>query len=185
MLPSDLFMAAMLLSAPAGTPEQTPPPERWAAVQAAVHETAIEWEILDPREIRYVLARSEDFQEDLDFLRRRRAELVGAPRVADAARLPSRELMNDYIQFNRAYRRHLEMRMAFEADRAGVIGEAIRETERLYKLWDAMREAKCELHYVTFRRAALQKLREGLGSSVYLTGEMPPFVPDWRFTTAR
>ena len=75
MSPSDLLFAAMLLSAPMGTPEAAPTPERWPAVRDALHQTAVDWEILDSRERRYVLTKREDFQDDLDFLRKRRAEL--------------------------------------------------------------------------------------------------------------
>ena len=185
MSPSDLFFAAMLLSAPVGTPEQAPHPDRWRAVQAALVQTAKEMEILDERETRYVLAQPEDFQGDLDFLRKRRADLAGAPPLSDAMRLPDRRLMDDYIQFNRAYRKHLEGRLAWESDRAAVIGEAVRETERLYKLWDAMREAKSDYGYVTLRRTALKRLRDGIGEDAYTAGTLPPYVPDWRFAGAR
>ncbi|MBA4191263.1 MAG: hypothetical protein C0467_25050 [Planctomycetaceae bacterium] len=185
MAPSDLFFATVLLSAPVGTPEQVPPAERWVVVQSAVHEIAITWEILDPRETRYVLAKPEDFQIDLDFLRKRKADLADAPKLAESTRLPDRRLMDDHIQFNRAYRKHLDTRLLWEADRADVLGEAARETDRLYRLWDAMREAKCDFHYVTYRRLALKKLQEGLGTEVYASGELPPCVPDWRFVAAR
>ncbi len=181
MSASDLLMAAMLLSAPAGTPEQAPPADRWVAMQGALHQTAIEWEILDPRETRYVLAKPEDFQEDLDFLRKRRVELADAPKVADSFRLPDKHLMNDYIQFNRAYRKNLETRLIWEADRATLIGEVLRETDRLYKLWDAMREAKCDFHYITYRRQQLKKLKDGMGEPAYTAGELPPCVPEWGF----
>ncbi len=184
MSPSDLFLASMLLAAPVGTPEQTPPAERWSVMQAALQEIAIDLEILDPRESRYVLAKPEDFQEDIDFLRKRRVELADAPKVADAMRLPERRLMDDYIQFNRAYKKHLETRLIWEADRADMINEVVRETERLYKLWDATREAKCDFHYVTYRRLALKKLKDGMGTEAYTAGALPPYVPDWRFNAA-
>jgi hypothetical protein len=181
MSPSDLILATMLLSAPVGTPEQVPPPDRWQVMQASVHQVAIDWEILDGRETRYVLAKREDFQEDLDFLRKRRNDLDDAPKVGESDRLPSRQAVNDNIRFNRAYRKNLETRLLWESDRANVISEAIRETEKLYKMWDAMRDAKCEFHYVTVRRLALKKLKEMVGPEIYLTGEVPPYVPDWRF----
>lgn len=182
MSASDLFLAAMMLSAPVGAPEQIPPPERWAVMQAALHQIAIDWEILDPRESRYVLARREDFQEDLDFLRKRRCELQDAPKLIEADRLPERRIVNDYIQFNRAYRQRLETRLAWEADRACLIQEALTETDRLYKLWDAAREAKGDYHYVTVRRQALKRFRDGIGATAFETGELPPYVPEWRFT---
>lgn len=185
MSASDLFFATVLLSAPVGTPEQVPPDERWEAVQSSVHKLAVEWEILDPRETRYVLAKPEDFQTDLDFLRKRKADLADAPKLAEANRLPATQSMDANIQFNRAYRKNLEKRMRWEADRADLIGEAVRETDRLYKLWDAMREAKCDFHYVTYRRLALKKLKDGIGAEAYDAGEVPPYVPEWRFTVVK
>jgi hypothetical protein len=173
----------MLLSAPVGTPEQVPPPERWVVVKDSIQQIALEWEILDNRETRYVLTHREDFQADLDFLRKRRSELADAPKLAEANRLPDRRVTNDYIQFNRAYRKTLETRLVWEADRAERIGEVLRETDRLYKLWDAIREAKSDFHYVTYRRQALKKLKEGMGTEAFLTGELPPYVPEWRFTS--
>ncbi|MBA4067879.1 MAG: hypothetical protein C0501_30095 [Isosphaera sp.] len=185
MSPSDLFLASVLLSAPVGAPESVPPPERWAAVQEAVHRVAVRLEILDPRETRYVLTRAEDFQADLDFLRQRRADLEDAPTLADAARLPDKRLTADSLQFNRAFRKNLDARMVWEADRAASLAEVVRETDRLYRLWDAVREAGSDCHYVTYRRLALKKLRDGIGAEAYQVGDLPPCVPLWRFAAAR
>lgn len=185
MSPSELFFAVALLSAPVGTPEQIPPADRWPAVQAALHHTAVEWEILDPRETRYVLAKAEDFQEDLDFLRKRRADLADAPKLIDSKRLPDREAVNECVRFNRAFRKTLETRLVWEPDWAELIGESLRETERLYKVWDAIRDAKCDMHYVTVRRMALVKVRDHLGEDRYMAGELPSYVPEWRFVDIR
>jgi hypothetical protein len=185
MTPCDLVLAAALLTALPGTPEQPPTPERWPAVQKAIHQTAIEWEILDPRETRYVLARLEDYQGDLDILRRRHVELADAPRVFDSCRLPDRETVNEFIRFNRAYRQHLEVRQAWESDRADVIGIALVETDRLYRVWDAARDARCDFYYVTVRRQALKRLQNLLGPEAYALGELPPYVPEWRFSGVR
>lgn len=185
MSPYDLVLAATLLTSPAGTPEQTPDADRWAAVQAAIHQTAVEWEILDPRETRYVMSRPEDFEADLNLLRRRYAELADAPALADAARFPDRRTVNDLIRFNRAYRKHLELRQVWEADRAEAIRAAVLETDRLYRVWDAVRDARCEFYYVTVRRQALKKLKELIGDEAYAVGELPPYVPEWRFSEAR
>ncbi|MFO0797120.1 MAG: hypothetical protein U0804_06550 [Gemmataceae bacterium] len=177
----DLIVAAALLSAPAGTPEVPPPPEQWPAMQQALHSTALRLEILDERETRYVLSRLEDFETDLDLLRRRHADLRDAPPLADADRLPLREAVNQLVQYNRTYRQHLESRQAWEADRADVIGVALAETDRLYKVWDAVRDARCEFYYVTVRRQALKRLRDALGDTAYVATDLPPHVPAWRF----
>lgn len=185
MTASDLVLAVMMLSAPVGTPEQVPQPERWPAIQAALVQTALDWEILDPRETRYVMAKIDDFQEDLDFLRKRRGDLADAPKLMDSDRLPDRRIVNDYIQFNRAYRTYLETRLAWEVDRACLINEAITETDRMYRMWDAIREAKGDFHYITVRRLALKRLRDSIGQAAYDAGELPPYVPEWRFTVIK
>jgi hypothetical protein len=181
MSASDLFLAATLLTAPVGTPEQMPPEDQWPAVRDAIHKTAVDWEIMDPRETRYVLTTREDFEADLNLLRKRYSELVDAPRLSDCQRLPDRRIVNELIRFNRAYRKHLEDRQAWEADRADLFFTAIQETDRLYRHWDAVRDAQCDFYYVTVRRAALKKLRDAIGDDAFSTGQMPHYVPDWRF----
>jgi hypothetical protein len=185
MTACDLILAAALITAPPGTPEPPPAADQWAALQSALHKTAIEWEILDERETRYVLARPEDYDADLNLLRRRYADLAGAPRLADAARFPDRQAVNEFIRFNRAYRKHLETRQVWEADRADAIRVVVLETDRLYQVWDAVRDARCEFYYVTVRRQALLKLKDALGAAAYEAGDLPPYVPEWRFNEAR
>src|SRR5690349_7835928 len=149
MSASDLILAAALLTAPAGTPEQTPQEEQWPAVRDAVHKIAVDWEIMDPRETRYVLATREDFEADLNLLRTRYAELSDAPRRADRQRLPDRRTVNELIKFNRAFRKTLEERQAWEAHRIDLFSSVIQETDRLYKQWDAVRDAQCDFYYFT------------------------------------
>lgn len=180
---NELFLAAALLTAPTGTPEITPDIERWSAVRDAVHETAVKWEIMDKREERYMLACREDFQADLDILRKRYHELKDAPMLVDCHRLPDRKLSNDLIKFNRQFRTHLEERVVWEADRADLIDEAIKETDRCYRDWDAIRDAQCEFYYCSVRRAALKKYRDSIGEEAYNQGKFPSYVPEWRFVT--
>ena len=182
MAPSDLLFAALLLSAPVGTHETPPTPERWPIIRDALHQTAVQWEILDPRETRYVLTKPEDFQGDLDFLRKRRVDLAEAPRIVDAQHLPDRNTINDCIRFNRAFRKNMELRSAWESDRADFIRQVINENERLYQVWDAIRDARSDLHYVTTRRFALLKLRDLIGPEAFASGINQPYVPDWRFS---
>jgi len=178
---TELWLAATLLSAPAGAPLPEITAEEWPALQAAVHSLAVEWEILDPRELKYVLAKREDAEGDLNLLRRRHEELKDAPRLNDSARFPERAAVNDMLAFNRAFRRHLDGRQVLEVDRAACYREALQETDRLYCIWDAVRDARCEFYYVTVRRQALKKLRGLVGPEVYYAGNLPPYVPLWRF----
>jgi hypothetical protein len=185
MSPGDLMLAAVLLTTPPGTPEPTPPAEQWSALRDAVHKLAVDWEILDPRETRYIMARPEDFCADLNLLRRRYTELVDAPRVADSFRFPDRTSVNELVRFNRAYRKHLDQRHEMETDRCEELRAVMRETDRLYQVWDSVRDARCEFYYVTVRRQALKKLKDLVGDDDYLAGTLPPNVPTWRFNELR
>jgi hypothetical protein len=174
-------LALALLAAPPDTPEPPVPAEDWPALQTALQELAVELEILDPREVRYVLTRPEDFETDLNLLRRRYHELADAPRLSDGGRFPDRNSVNEYLAFNRAYRRYLDARQPLEPDRTWQFREALRETDWLYQVWDAVRDARCEFYYVTVRRQALKRLRDLVGPDAYYNGELPPYVPVWRF----
>lgn len=185
MSSGDLVLAAILLTTPPGTPEACPPQEQFAPLRDSIHQLAVEWEILDPRETRYVLSRPEDFCPDLNMLRRRYQDLKDAPRVADSLRFPDRTAVNDMVQFNRSYRKHLDERQQLEASRADALRAVMWETDRLYKVWDAVRDARCEFYYVTVRRQALKKLRDLVGDDAYLAGALPPNVPTWRFNEMR
>jgi hypothetical protein len=185
MSASDLILAAALLSAPVDTPEQIPSEANWPSLRDAIHKIAIEWEIMDERESRYVLASRDDFEADLNLLRKRYVELANAPKLADCRRFPDRDTISEFIKFNRAYRKHLEECAMWELDRADLYHNAIQETDRFYHQWDAVRDAQCEFYYVTVRRAALKKLRESIGDEAFTTGKMPPYVPNWRFVAAR
>lgn len=177
----DFLVAVTLLTTPPDVPEPLPAAEHWPELQAALVSLALEWEILDPRETRYVFARLEDFEENLNLVRRRYRELMDAPRLAEASRLPEHRAVNELLGFNRAYRRHLDARQPMDLDRGDLLRQAIRETDTLYQVWDAVRDARCEYYYVTVRRQALKRLRCMIGSDDFFTGTLPPFVPLWRF----
>ena len=185
MTPCDLILAAALIAAPPGTPEPAPLPEQWAGLQAALHKTAVEMEILDERETRYVLARPDDFEADLNLLRRRYVDLADAPKLGEAGRFPDRRAVSEYITFNREYRKTLETRQVWESDRADLIRVVVLETDQLYKVWDAVRDARCEFYYVTVRRQALKRLKEVIGDEAFANADLPPCVPEWRFAEAR
>jgi len=177
----DYLLAVALLTAPVEAPEPSLSPEAQAALRPALQELAAQWEILDPREVRYVLSRPEDFVADLKLLRRRYEELRDAPPLNDGLRFPERSFVSDQLAFNRAYRQHLDNRLAVEPVRWWDLHEAIQETDRLYQVWDAVRDARCDYYYVTVRRQALKRLRDMIGPQAYFAGTLPPHVPVWRF----
>jgi hypothetical protein len=177
----DYVLAVALLTSPPDAPEPTLSPERFAVLRPTLQKLAVDWEILDPREVRYVLTRAEDFSTDLKLLRRRQRELADAPASSDGLRFPERAVISDLLAFNRAYRQHVDGRQAVETVHWWELREAVQEADRLYYIWDTVRDARCEYYYVTVRRQALKRLQEMIGAEAYHAGQLPPHVPLWRF----
>jgi hypothetical protein len=181
MFPYQYLLAAALLTQSADRPGPELGPDAFFALRLPLMALATDWEILDPREVRYVLARPEDFTSDLNLLRRRCHDLATAPRIVDANRLPERALVNELLSFNRTYRQHIAMSQPAASARGEETRCALQETDRLYNIWDTVRDARCEYYYVTVRRQALKRLRELIGDEAYDDGMLPPHVPLWRF----
>jgi len=182
---NELFLAIVLLTSPPGFAEAPPSEANWPALREALQKTAIDLEILDSREGAYLFAKRAEFSDDVNILRRRYVDYRDAPRVADSQRLPERAAVGELLQFNRGYRKHLVEKQSLERDRCEQYDAALIETDRLYKVWDAVRDAKCDFYYVTVRRAALRKLKQSIGDEPYAMGLLPPNVPTWRFAELR
>lgn len=180
MIGFESLLALALLTTP---PEAgaAPAVEMYLPLRPAIQAVAVQLEILDPREVRYILARPEDFQADLNLLRRRYRELADAPLVSDSLRFPHREAINEMLSFNRAYRQYIDSRQSVELPHWWEHQATLQETEQLYQIWDTVRDSRCEYYYVTVRRQALKRLREQLGEHAYYSGQLPPYVPVWRF----
>lgn len=147
-------------------------------------QLALACEILDPREVRYVLAKPDEFVSDLRMLQRRAHDLHQAPFLSDSIRFPERVIVNELLLFNRAYRQHLENCLPLYPNSMELRG-AREEVEQLYQIWDSVRDARCEYYYVHIRRQALKRLHDMLGDADYQNANLPPHVPVWRFTAAR
>ena len=181
MTGNELFLAFMLLTTPPGLLEAPPTEEKWPAMREALQKTAIDLEILDKRESSYLFAKRAEFSDDINILRRRYTEFADAPKVSESYRLPDRNAVNELVQFNRGYRKHLTDKQTLERDRSEQYDVAVMETDRLYKVWDAVRDARCDFYYVTVRRAALKKRKASIGEEAFLMGQLPPNVPTWRY----
>ncbi|MCE9534632.1 MAG: hypothetical protein K8T89_26455 [Planctomycetes bacterium] len=178
---AELAFAASLIVAPSGTPFPEVEQTEWVGVQAAIWTTAINWEILDPRETNFIVSRREDMKNDIEILRKRYNELKGAPLLNDAKRFPERAAVSEMISFNRALRNHIDGRQHLETDRGAEHRDMLFETDRLFTFWDAVRDARCDFYYVTTRRLALKRVRDLIGNDAYYSGNLPPYVPTWRF----
>lgn len=181
MFQFDFVLALALLTAPPDTVDTTLSAEACDRLRPVLQTLAVQMEILDSREVRYILARQEDFQSDLNLLRRRYRDLADAPPVTDSLRFPEREAINEMLSFNRAYRQYIDTRQTVELSHWWEHQATLQETEQLYQVWDTVRDARCEYYYVTVRRQALKRLREQLGEQHYYSGQLPPYVPVWRF----
>jgi hypothetical protein len=177
----DCLLAVALLTSPPDTPESAVNAHLHGKLKSTLQMLAVQWEILDQREVHYILSRPEDFQSDLNLLRRRFRDLADAPALNDSLRFPDRETINDLLAFNRSYRQNLTNRQPVELVRCWELRTAMQETEHLYQVWDTVRDARCDYYYVTVRRQALKKLRKMLGDDAYYFGRLPPPVPLWRF----
>src|SRR5271165_3336385 len=93
------MLAAALLTAPPDSLEFVDAATVHRALAPALKALAVNWEILDPRENRYVLAQAEEFPADLKLLQGRYQELVNAPRLEECVRFPERNLINELMAF--------------------------------------------------------------------------------------
>lgn len=181
MIALDYALAIILLVTPTDQIDLSGVSERFATVRPTLAALAVDWEILDPRELRYVLIRCDDFSGDLKLLHRRYAELNDAPPLQDQIRFPDRLLINDYLAFNRSYRQTVDSRLTLEPSRSVEFNELLQEVDSLYMIWDTIRDVRCDYYYVTVRRQSLKKVRDILGFQAYYNGNYPPSVPLWRF----
>lgn len=177
MLTCELILAAALLTAPLETTIPAEMAGAIAAVRPALLAAAIDAEILDPREKNFMLA--QDLVGDLALLQQRYHDMIDLPRIDECQRFPDRKLVNELLALNRAYRAHLVERLAIDLVHAGDIRDAICETDQLYQVWDAVRDAHCEHYYVTIRRQALGLLRTLVGAENFYRGRLPPPIPVW------
>jgi hypothetical protein len=180
MFAANCVMAFTLLTSPPGAVDLKHPPPGYDALRPVLRQLAVKMELLDPRETQYVLARSEDFLVDLKLLRRRYHNLMDAPPVSECQRFPDRQTINQLLTWNRSYRRFLKVRMACDLVHPEEWRDALEETDRLYQVWDAVRDARCKYYYITVRREALKQLREMIGMPAFYRGELPPHLPVWR-----
>lgn len=185
MFTYEVLLAAALVPAPADSPVAAQA-GAWADwLSPSLIHLSLQAEIIDRREAPFLLVKRVDFPADVKFLRSRWDELEHAPLVEESYRFPERRLVHDFLSFNRAYRCDLVARLAVDPVHAEELKHALDETDRLYNIWDAVRDARCEYYYVHVRRQSLQLLRDLVGLEAFYNGHLPPHVPVWRFPLAQ
>lgn len=104
------------------------------------------------------------------------------PPLSDRERFPPRAVACQAMEFNRAYRRHVEGRQLLELHHWWYWQEVLRETDYLFHCWDWLHAAQGgEGRDEEYWRRSLRRLRELVGDEAYFQGAMPPPVPVWRF----
>lgn len=170
-------LSIAILSSPAA-----PPPKLFKLVRHPLVFICLNCEIMDPREVRYVLADPVEFVGDIQMLKARARSLVDCPGVAVSVLFPDKEIVNELLLLNRAHRQYLEMCLNVHR-RSQFFRQSIEENEYLYRIWDKARDSRCEFYYVHIRRQALGVLMQELGPEDFWKGKLPPHVPDWKFTS--
>jgi hypothetical protein len=103
----------------------------------------------------------------------------------EARRFPQRNLIEDFLSFNRAYRKELVEQLRLHMGPVEQLRTALSEVDQLYQVWSAVRDARCGFYYVTVRRQSLRELRELIGAEAFYSSQLPPHVPIWHFPRLR
>ncbi|MCI0379489.1 MAG: hypothetical protein L0215_17920 [Gemmataceae bacterium] len=185
MFTYEFVIAAALVTSPPDAVSREELRQWFTPLRAALVRVGIDAQILDRREEEIFLLKAQDFPADVHMLQSRYVEFVHAPWIEECARFPNRETAIDFVHFNRAYRADLLARMTLDPVHAEELRGAVEETDRLFQVWDQVREARCAFYFVTVRRQALMLLRQMVGNEAFYTGQLPPHVPVWRFMTVR
>jgi hypothetical protein len=182
MFSYECVLAAVLLTAPIEAPDLAAHLE---LIQPTFLRLAIDAEVLDPREEPYLQGLSKDPVGDYRVLRQRFDHFLSTPSLDEAERFPPRQAIEEFLAFNRGYRKDLCARLEQEQYRAEELRAMMNEVDQLYHLWSTVRDAKCGFYYVTVRRQALAHLRDLTGAEAYYRGQLPPHVPLWHFPRLR
>jgi hypothetical protein len=174
------LLATTLLSAPA---DSTSDIVQWQAELAAdLRYVAVKWEILDHRDAAHALRDPETFRTELATLQDWNQKLLRAPWLGECSRFPDMQTVNDTILANRIFHGEVTDRMDLNRYHRDELRNILKETDDLFEVWDALRDALSEHYGVTYRRQALERLRELLGDDAFYRGQLPPGLPTWRFT---
>src|SRR5262245_24576472 len=114
MLAYEFALAVVLIVAPVRelSADALPP---WSGPwRAVLVNTALQMELLDRREVSGIFVEPHAFLQDLELVQARFQELKHAPMLEECRRFANRDLINDLLAFNRAYRCDLVAQMAID-----------------------------------------------------------------------
>ncbi len=168
----DLIAAIIILSSSPDMPVAPVTAAEYAILAPQVRHVALRMEIMDGKENGYMFTDRLMWNVDILTLRRRYAELLGAPLIADSFRFPDYHQLNEQIRQNRVERREWLARAALELDRADALEAVAAKLDAEYRLLDAAADSRKDWHYVQTRRLALMRLRDQLAAGAWAAGEL-------------
>ena len=172
MLSYDHALAILLLTTPLDPAELGPLLDD---VMPAFLQVAVAAEVLDVREEQFFEGLSRDPAGDVRVLRQRYQNLLNAPSLAECERFLERKLIEEYLVFNRDYRKHLAQ--ALDWGYSEHVQMAIHDVDQCHFAWSLLRDAQCRYYYTNVRRQSLRQLRDVVGAEAFYSSQMPPPVP--------
>lgn len=111
---------------------------------------------------------------------------VSSPYLYHVERFPTlhhlcyTELMHENLK----YQEHLHKMLNLYPNQVGILDE-MKEAEQIRLAWDALQDAKNDEYPAWRRRKGLQQMLNIIGPEAFMRGEMPMYVPVWRFREVR
>lgn len=174
-------LAVMLLMGPGEIPVSGLDECEQFELTEKIKEEAKRLGIVDERELSSFFVREDEFESDLDILRRRWDDLKDSPPIEFFDQFPSQEWCRVQCDLNRNIRCWLESESLIHPHRAFVFWSAMQENNVLYQFWANLRDAKNDSYYLSSRRAAGKRAMDVLERTGYSLSHLPPAIPVWRW----
>lgn len=176
----ELILAFAILSNPDIKAVESPcPPDRLAAMSAALQKVSVDLELLDPHYSTGYFARTGDYVQDINMVRIRYQKLKDAPRVWESQKFvgPDYSACEDFLDRSLLhYRKLWECRFLSDVEYLA-IEEEIEYRDLMYR---TARNASSNTYYtVPLRREALLWLKNELTPEQWSRGELLPLLPEW------
>lgn len=170
MLPLDYALAVAFLTTPA---DPTGDLNYHYSSGYAVKAVCVHWQVLDDSSTIWFRGRSVDpFHSDVRILRGMLAKLQDAPPVTDAMLFPPLDVIEQAVADNRSRQKFLDATAQLELVYAAEVAVLIERNQQLYRMWDAVRDARRLGNGVYMRREGLQRLRNLIGEDAYYRGQL-------------
>ncbi len=118
-----------------------------------------------------------DAESLLAFLRSYQTDLVSAPPLAEAARLPCAAACRGAAELNRKLADNWRLLAAWEPDRAARYAAAAQEADWHSEFWSSAGYAASAVVPVADRRRCLAAVRDHIGQERWAAGDIPDFAP--------